>query len=114
LEVGDGVPNGSLGVAGIEVLRILGEALTNARRHAEARRVRVRVWGANDRLCAEVADDGRGFVSAIAASPAHNGITGMRERAELLKGRLEIHSAPGFGTRVRLDTRLVNGTRGNT
>jgi PAS domain S-box-containing protein len=114
LEVGDGVPTGSLGVAGIEVLRILGEALTNARRHAEARRVRVRVWGANDRLWAEVSDDGRGFVSAIPASPTHQGIRGMRERAELLNGRLEIHSAPGRGTRVRLDTPLVNGTRGNT
>jgi PAS domain S-box-containing protein len=114
LEVGDGVPTGSLGVPGIEVLRILGEALTNARRHAEARRVRVRVWGANDRLWAEVSDDGRGFVSAIPASPTHQGIRGMRERAELLNGRLEIHSAPGRGTRVRLDTPLVNGTRGNT
>ena len=87
---------------------------SNARRHAEARRVRVRVWGANDRLWAEVSDDGRGFVSAIPASPTHQGITGMRERAELLNGRLEIHSAPGRGTRVRLDTPLVNGTRGNT
>jgi signal transduction histidine kinase len=114
LEVGDGVPTGSLGVAGIEVLRILGEALTNARRHAEARRVRVRVWGANDRLWAEVSDDGRGFVSAIPASPTHQGLRGMRERAELLNGRLELHSAPGRGTRVRLDTPLVNGTRGTT
>jgi signal transduction histidine kinase len=54
LEIGDGVPTGSLGVEGIEVLRILGEALTNARRHAEARHVRVRVAAANEGLWAEV------------------------------------------------------------
>jgi signal transduction histidine kinase len=114
LQIGDGVPTGSLGAAGIEVLRILGEALTNVRRHAEARRVRVSVWGANDRLWAEVSDDGRGLGTAIPASPTHHGITGMRERAELLNGRVEIHSTPGRGTRVRLDTPLVNGTRGDS
>jgi signal transduction histidine kinase len=114
LQVEDGVPTGSLGVAGIEVLRILGEALTNARRHAEATRLRVRVGGANGRLWVEVSDDGRGFVSAIPASAAHHGIRGMRERAEVLNGRLEIHSAPGRGTRVRLDAPLANGTTGDT
>jgi signal transduction histidine kinase len=103
LEVGNGVPAGSLGVEGVEVLRILGEALTNARRHADARRVRVRVWGSNDGLWAEVSDDGRGFDSAAPVSSIHRGITGMRERAELLNGRLEIHSQPGVGTTVRLE-----------
>jgi signal transduction histidine kinase len=113
LQVGDGVPTGSLGPPGIEVLRILGGALTNARRHAEARRVRVHVWGANGRLWAEVSDDGRGFASAMPASPAHQGIRGMRERAALLNGQLEIHSAPGLGTRVRLNAPFANGTTGD-
>jgi PAS domain S-box-containing protein len=45
LDMRDGVPAGLLGATGIEVLRIVGEALTNARRHADARQVRVRVWG---------------------------------------------------------------------
>ena len=110
LEIGDGVPVGSLGVKGVEVLRIVGEALTNARRHAEAERVRVRVRGSSDGLRVEVSDDGRGFDSASPAAPAHRGITGMRERAELLNGRLEIHSEPGVGTRVRLEAPLANGT----
>jgi signal transduction histidine kinase len=110
LHMGDGIPTGSLGVEGIEVLRILGEALTNARRHAEARLVRVRVWGSNDGLWAEVSDDGRGFDIASPVSPIHRGITGMRERAELLNGRLEVHSEPGVGTRVRLEAQLANGT----
>ena len=110
LEIGDGVPAGSLGVKGVEVLRILGEALTNARRHAEAERVRVRVWGSSDGLWVEVSDDGRGFDTASPAPPIHRGITGMRERAEVLNGRLEIHSEPGVGTRVRLEAPLANGT----
>jgi signal transduction histidine kinase len=110
VEIGDGIPAGSLGAKGIEVLRILGEALTNARRHADARRIRVRVWGANDGLSAEVSDDGRGFDTASPAPPIHRGITGMRERAELLSGRLEIHSEPGVGTTVRLEAPLANGT----
>ena len=110
VEIGDGVPVGSLGVRSVEVLRIVGEALTNARRHAEAEHVRVRLWGSSDRLWVEVSDDGRGFDTARPAPPTHRGITGMRERAELLKGRLEIESQPGVGTRVRLEAPLANGT----
>ena len=110
LEVDDGVPTGSLGVAGVEILRILGEALTNARRHAQAEGVHVRMWGSSDRLWVEVSDDGRGFDTASPAPPTHRGITGMRERAKLLSGRLEIHSEPGVGTRVRLEAPLGDGT----
>jgi PAS domain S-box-containing protein len=114
LEVGEGIPAGSLGVKGVEVLRILGEALTNARRHAGAGRVRVRVWVSNDWLSVEVSDDGRGFDTASPVSPMHRGITGMRERAALLNGRVEIHSEPGVGTRVRFDAPLANGTSRDT
>jgi PAS domain S-box-containing protein len=106
LDLGEGVPSGSLGVRGTEVLRILGEVLTNARRHAEARRVRVRVWTAKGRLWVEVSDDGRGFDIAGPVSGLHHGITGMRERTQLVGGRLEIHSEPGVGTTVRLDLPL--------
>ncbi len=108
LEIGDGVPAGSLGVTGVEVLQILGEALTNARRHAEAERVRVRVWGSRERLWVEVSDDGRGFDTATPAPPVQRGIIGMRERAELLNGRLEIRSEPGVGATVRLEAPLAN------
>jgi PAS domain S-box-containing protein len=114
LEIGRSIPSGSLGVVGIELLRILGEALTNVRRHADARHVRVRVWATNDGLSVEVADDGRGFDTMAAVSPIHQGLTGMRERAELLGGHLEIRSEPGAGTTVRLEAPLVNGTNGDT
>jgi signal transduction histidine kinase len=114
LEIGGGIPSGPLSVKGVEVLRILGEALTNARRHADARRVRIRVWGSEDALGAEVSDDGRGFDTASPTSPIHRGLSGMRERAELLNGRLEIHSEPGVGTRVRLEAPLVDETSRDT
>jgi PAS domain S-box-containing protein len=114
LEIGIGVPEGSLGVMGDEVLRIVGEALTNARRHAEAERIRVRVWGSEGVLSVEISDDGRGFDTASPAPPIHRGVTGMLERAELLNGRLAIHSEPGVGTRVRLDAPLANGTSQDT
>jgi signal transduction histidine kinase len=112
LELGDGIPTGSLAATGVEALRIVGEALTNARRHAGARHVRVRLWGTKAALCAEVSDDGRGFDPTTSASAMHNGIEGMRERAKLIGGRLEIHSQPEAGTTVHLEARITNGTSG--
>jgi signal transduction histidine kinase len=114
LELGDGIPTGSLGGPGLEVLRILGEALTNARRHADARHVRIRVWGTNDTVGAEVSDDGHGFDPRSRMSPAHQGIRGMRERGGLLGGYLEIHSKPGAGTTVPLEATLTDGTTGDS
>lgn len=112
LEMGPGTPTGSLGATGVEVVRIVGEALTNVRRHADARHARVRVWGADNKLWAEVSDDGRGFDPTAPRSPRHHGLTGMRERAQQVGGRLEIESAPGVGTTVRLEAILPNGSSG--
>ncbi|MEA2290127.1 MAG: hypothetical protein QOD55_2124, partial [Solirubrobacteraceae bacterium] len=108
LQLGDGVPAGSLGATGTEVLRILGEALTNARRHAGAGHVRVAVRGSGNTLRAEVSDDGRGFDPASPAGVEGTGIAGMRERADLLGAHLEIHATPGTGTRVHLEVGLAD------
>ncbi|MFL5840645.1 MAG: PAS domain S-box protein [Thermoleophilaceae bacterium] len=107
LELRDGVPTRPLGATGTELLRVLGEALTNARRHSGARHVRVRVWGSERRLHAEVSDDGRGF-DPVGTSPAAkgSGIKGMRERADLIHGELAIRSEPDVGTSVRIDVLL--------
>jgi PAS domain S-box-containing protein len=114
LDIGEGVLSESIGPTGTEVLLIVGEALTNARSHAEAGRVRVRVWSANGRLWVEVSDDGRGFDTARPVSPIHHGVTGMRERAELMSGRLEVHSEAGVGTTVRLEMPLPEGASADT
>src|SRR3954447_6567981 len=63
---------------GGEFVRILGEALTNIRRHAGARRVEIRTWTSVGDIWCEVADDGRGI--GVGATSSH-GIDGMRERA---------------------------------
>jgi signal transduction histidine kinase len=87
-----------------DVLRIAQEALQNALRHAGARHVAVRLGDGDGRLVLEVADDGAGFEPADPELRARRlGLTSMEERAARLGGRLEIRSAPGAGTTVRLE-----------
>ena len=88
----------------VELLRVLQEALVNARRHSGARRVEVILSKRRHVVWAEVADDGRGFDPASVREGV--GISGMRERASALGGRLEIESAPGRGTTVKVEVPL--------
>jgi signal transduction histidine kinase len=64
LEIGGETPAGLLGNRATEVLRIVGEALTNARRHSGARHVRVSTRASAAVVLIEVTDDGRGFDAA--------------------------------------------------
>jgi two-component system sensor histidine kinase DegS len=82
------------------VLRIVQEALQNARKHAAASRVSVSLEG--DTLV--VADNGRGFdLMRVASGASRNfGLQFMRERAELMGAHLEIESRRGEGTRILL------------
>jgi signal transduction histidine kinase len=87
-----------------EILRIAQEALHNALRHAEARHVAVRLHAEDGRLLLEVEDDGVGFEPDEARLRSRRlGLTSMEERAQRLGGRLEIRSARGSGTTVRLE-----------
>jgi PAS domain S-box-containing protein len=99
LRVEEGFPSEPLGKAGVEVLRIVQEALTNARRHSGASNIHVNLRAEEDDLVVEVTDDGRGF--APGAAPGV-GSRSMRERALGIGGEVEIESAAGQGTRVRL------------
>jgi signal transduction histidine kinase len=97
----DGTVGGDGDVAERElaVLRIVHEALQNAVRHARPKRIVVRL----DRSGVEVRDDGVGFEPERAELRSrHLGLTSMEERAQELGGELEIRSAPGAGTTVRL------------
>src|SRR3712207_3943972 len=79
--------------------RICQEALTNVATHAGAGRVTVRLVATPDRVRLVVEDDGRGFDASDVPEDRH-GLVGMRERAEMLGGTLEVRSDPGAGTRI--------------
>jgi signal transduction histidine kinase len=86
----------------IDLLRIIEEALTNVRRHSGARVIEVALGTAFDgQLAVEVKDDGRGFESEAGHCEPGLGLVGMRERAFILGGRLEVVSVRGRGTTVR-------------
>jgi signal transduction histidine kinase len=86
--------------------RIVGEALTNAARHAGARRCEVTLRRSDDALRLTVSDDGRGLTDA--GRPGI-GISAMRQRAAELGGRCEWHPRPAGGTLV--DCRLPLSSR---
>jgi signal transduction histidine kinase/ligand-binding sensor domain-containing protein len=91
-----------------ELLRIGQEAVSNAVRHADARRIDVQLVYATSGVSLVVADDGRGFApSSNGAGPeGHYGIRGMRERAQEIDAVIVLDSAPGNGTRVSVEAPL--------
>jgi PAS domain S-box-containing protein len=80
--------------------RIAQEALTNVVRHAQASCVNVVLQGQNGFLSLSVSDNGRGFNPAELSGPEGLGLLGMRERASLVGGELEVNSVIGSGTQV--------------
>lgn len=87
--------------------RLIQESLTNVARYADVKQTTVRVWKDDVNLGVQVEDRGRGFDAQQAlAAAASNGLSGMRERAELLGGQFTIDSTPGQGTRVTVEMPL--------
>jgi signal transduction histidine kinase len=88
------------------IFRVVQEALSNARKHAQSDRLHVTLARQDDTVLVEVRDWGRGFdVERVVARPErgeHLGLMGMRERVALLGGTVAIDSAPGAGTTVRI------------
>jgi PAS domain S-box-containing protein len=82
------------------VLLVVREALTNARRHSSARRVRVVLGATEEEIVVEVSDDGVGFDPRQSTQSV--GLGAMRERTALLSGRLAVFSEPAEGTTLRL------------
>jgi signal transduction histidine kinase len=103
--------NGASGDLATACFRVVQEALTNVARHAAAQRVRIELARRSDTLDLAVIDDGVGFDAAAtlegAAGRGHLGLVGMRERVEILGGTLQLDSAPGRGTRIRIVLPLV-------
>jgi PAS domain S-box-containing protein len=94
------------------IFRIFQETLTNVARHAEARRVEVRLAASGGRLILEVSDDGRGITKKQMNDPRSFGIIGMRERAHSWGGEVLISGNRDKGTTVRLTIPLAAGEAG--
>jgi signal transduction histidine kinase len=85
------------------ILRIVGEALSNAARHADASTVGIRLDYRGGPLLLAVSDDGRGFDAEAEGRSARGfGLRNMRERARLVGGDVRFVSEPGHGTRVEI------------
>ena len=82
-------------------LRIVSEALTNIARHAQASHAWVQVEEMDTQLCLDVQDDGQGF-DPEAVEAGHYGLLGMRERARLAGGGLDVSSEQGQGTMIKV------------
>lgn len=94
----------------IALFRVVQESITNIVRHADAASVLIQGGLSGARLWIEIEDDGRGF-DPLAVYPDNEtlrgvGLLGMRERMELVGGTLRVDSAPGEGTRVRIEASL--------
>jgi hypothetical protein len=85
----------------ITLFRLLQESLANGYRHGSAAGQRVQMAKHDSQLLVEVADSGKGFDPSTAADEGHLGLTGMRERVEILGGTFGIDSAAGRGTVIR-------------
>lgn len=86
---------------GVTLYRIAQEALSNARKHASANSISLALHNGNG-ISLSVQDDGCGFDLAKRARSGGFGITTMRERAELLGGTCQIHSAERQGTQIHI------------
>lgn len=94
---------------GVQLLRVIQEALTNARKHSKARCVCVTLAHEGARATIVVADDGVGFSpeALLANGQRHFGLAFMAERVAQIEGDMAIESEPGAGTRVVLHAPLT-------
>jgi signal transduction histidine kinase/ligand-binding sensor domain-containing protein len=100
----EGTPRNLHPILRDDIYRIAGEALRNAFRHARAKRIAVVIRYDPKQLQVRVRDDGQGIDPAMRDQqrPGHFGLPGMRERAELVGGRLAVWSQLECGTEVEL------------
>jgi signal transduction histidine kinase len=84
--------------------RIAQEALTNARKHAQADEIRVKLEERDGGVWMEISDDGVGSApeGSLVGAPGHLGVAAMRERAEMAAGWCTLRSLPGAGTTLEV------------
>lgn len=84
--------------AGGELLNLVREGLSNAVRHAQARRISIELSAGAEGSTLVIADDGVGFDPARLVGAGHHGLANMQARATAIGGTLDVRSAPGDGT----------------
>ena len=98
----------------MNAFRIVQEALTNIKKHAHAKNVRLLLKNTGDNYQILIENDGLGFnketITSESAAGKHLGLTIMQERALHLGGELKIESEPEEGTRVELNFNYHIGT----
>lgn len=87
-----------------EIYAIAREAVRNSLRHAQARNIEADIRYSRDLLQLRIRDDGKGIDSRIVAEEGtrHFGVTGMRERARRIGGKLDVWTGTGAGTEIEL------------
>ncbi|MHB2019344.1 MAG: response regulator [Candidatus Xenobia bacterium] len=95
------------------VFRLVQESLTNVKKHAAAQHVRIRITIDQTHVAIRVADDGRGFnwseVTEKFLKGDSHGLEGMKERAALMRGKLNVISGEGKGTVVEVEIPIERG-----
>jgi signal transduction histidine kinase len=92
--------------AELTIYRVMQESLNNIKKHSEATSVTVKLRFGDDRVSIEINDNGKGFdyykTIRQATTSGHMGLLGMRERALMMGGDLNINSKVGGGSRISL------------
>jgi signal transduction histidine kinase len=112
LSMSMGIPAALAPRVQVELLRIISEALTNVRKHADATTVRIAAAVSDGELLITVTDNGRGFVQEEAFDQGM-GLRGMRERARLIGGSLLVRSELSGGTTVEIRAPVLAPGVGN-
>ncbi|MBI1885664.1 MAG: GAF domain-containing protein [Chloroflexi bacterium] len=94
---------------GLALYHIVQEALNNVAKHAKASSAAVRLRCADGHVRIEVTDNGVGFVTDEQTDGGKQGLRNMTDRARSVGAHLQIRSAPGQGTRVRVELPLTEG-----
>lgn len=92
--------------------RVAQEALSNAVKHSQSKRIEVGLNSSNGRVMLEIKDFGTGFDPAVQSGGL--GLATMHERLRMIGGTLSIHSIPGMGTEVIAEARMESSRGANT
>ena len=91
----------------VSIFRLVQECISNALKHAEAREIWIKVETVQEIMNISIKDDGKGFDKNEVRDKSF-GIIGMKERIELLKGKMTINSSPGKGTIITFQIPLLD------